>query len=220
MAIWRATRLKVTKPSLSHSSALPPSPLSLFFLFLSPLFSVLSFPVSGARCELWVKRSWIILRRFNCLTPNYIPHFLKPLSLVRMTAQTFSFRADSRGLRQILRLSRSVTQSVWPRFYLKSLWKGERKPFLYSVCHRCVVSVCCSFVVLVALLNVLISGRETENLPLNFCLSLPNRDAAKPTPPPSPPTSLPHHSLMKRPRDNIWHWSIDVTTRRLKVFCQ
>lgn len=84
-----------------------------------------------------------------------------------MTVQTFSFRADSRGLRQILCLSRSVTQSVWPRFYLESLWEGE-KPFLYSVYHWCVVPVCCSFVVLVALLNVLISGREQENLPLNF----------------------------------------------------
>lgn len=122
--------------------------LSLFFLFLSPLFSVLSFPVSGARCELWVKRRWIILRRFNCLTPNYIPHFLKPLSLVRMTAQTFSFRADSRGLRQILRLSRSVTQSVWPRFYLKSLWEGEKKALsilcLSPVCRPSLLFFCCS----------------------------------------------------------------------------
>lgn len=136
-----------------------------------------------------------------------------------MTAQTFSFRADSRGLRQILCLSRSVTQSVWPRFYLESLWGGGGKPFLYSVCHRCVVPVCCSFVVLVALLSVLISGRWTEK-PSPQLLNLPTGDAAKPTPHPSSRfslgffLSLPHHSLTKCPWDNVLHGSIDVTTEK------
>lgn len=123
-----------------------------------------------------------------------------------MTVQTFSFRAASRGLRQILCLSRSVTQSVWPRFYLESLGEGE-KPFLYSVCRWFVVPVCCSFVVLVALLNVLISGREQKTCPST---SESSNWRCCETNSPSSRFSLffftpPHHSLMKSPRDKIWH---------------
>lgn len=175
--------------------------LSLFFLFLSPLFSVLSFPVSGARCELWVKRRWIILRRFNCLTPNYIPHFLKPLSLVRMTAQTFSFRADSGGLRQILRLSRSVTQSVWPRFYLKSLWEGEKKSPFYTLSVTGVSSQ--SVVLLLFLLHCWMFwslGEKQKTCPSTsvwvFQIEMLQSQISPPSPPTSPGPPHPPPSLI------------------------
>lgn len=144
-----------------------------------------------------------------------------------MTAQTFSFRADSRGLRQILRLSRSVTQSVWPRFYLKSLWEGEKNALsilcLSPVCRPSLLFFCCSCCIVECFD---LWERNRKPAPQLLSESSKSRCCEAKSPPapqspgPPPPPSLPHHSLMKRPRDDIWHWSIDVTTRRLKAFCQ
>lgn len=133
-----------------------------------------------------------------------------------MTVQTFSFRADSRGLRQIL-VSEPLCHSACLTQVLPWVTLGGGKalsvlclslvcrPSLLFFCRSCCIVECFDL------------WERAENLPLNFWIlqlemlrnQLPILSRRLPLfffPPP-------HHSLMKCPRDNIWHESIGAATK-------